>query len=127
MPRRPDRRLLENALIGIVLAVSLVLITPWGSAARHSLMPRLAIFVIVIGTLTGAASIVSGLVAAFSQRGGFRNAALPCSLGIALLLLAASFLPSENHSAAQSISLWGAALFMVTAAVLQSWATERRE
>jgi hypothetical protein len=127
MPRRPDRRLLENVLIGIVLAVSLILITPWGSAARHSLMPRIAIFVIVIGTLTGAASLVSGLVAAFSQRGGFRNAALPFSLGVALLLLAASFLPSERGSATQNISLWGASLFMVVAAVLQSRAAERRE
>jgi hypothetical protein len=127
MPRRPDRRLLENVLIGIVLVVSLILITPWGSAARQSLMPRVAIFVIVLGTLAGAASLVSGLVAAFSERGGFRNAALPLSLGIGLLMLAASFLPSARSSATQSMSLWGAAFFMVSAAVLQSRATERRE
>jgi len=127
MPRRPDRRLLENVMIGIVLVVSLILITPWGGAARHSLMPRLAISVIVIGTLAGAASLVSGLVVAFSERGGFRNAALPLSLGVALLLLAASFLPSEHGSTLQNISLWGAALCMILTAVLQGRASERRE
>lgn len=127
MPRRPDRRLLETALIGIVLVVSLVLITPWGSAARHALMPRLAMVVIVIGTLAGAASLVSGLVAGFSGRGGLRNAALPLSLGTGLLLLAASFLPSERGSALPGVALGGAALFMVVAAVLQSRATGRNE
>lgn len=127
MPRRPDRRLLENVLIGIVLVVSLTLITPWGSAARHSLMPRMALLVIIVGTLAGTASLVSGLVAAFWERGGFRSAALPLSLGIGLLLLAASFLPSERESAMQNLSLGGAAFFMVVAAVLQNRATERRE
>jgi len=127
MPRRPDRRLLEKVLIAIVLVVSLILITPWGNAVRHSLMPRMAILVIVIGTLAGAASLVSGLVAAFSDRGGTRSAALPLSLGAGLLLLAASFLPSERGSPLQSVSLWGAAFFMVLAAVLQGRATERRE
>jgi hypothetical protein len=127
MPRRPDPRLLEPVLLGIVLVVSLTLITPWGSALRHSLMPRMAILVIVIGTLAGAASLVSGLVAAFSDRGGARTAALPLSLGVGLLLLAASFLPSERGSPMQSVSLWGAAFFMVVVAVLQGRATERRQ
>lgn len=127
MPRRPDRRLFEKLLIGVVLVVSLFLITPWGSTARQSLMPRMAMFVVVVGTLAGAASLVSGLVAAFSERGGFRNAALPLSLGIALLLLAASFLPAGRGSAMQSISLWGAAFFMVATAVFQTRARERRD
>ena len=127
MPRRPDRRLLENVLIGIVLVVSLVMITPWGSAVRHTLIPRLAIFVIVLGTLTGAASLVSGLVAAFSERDGVRSAVLPLTLGVGLLLLAASFLPSERGSAMPSRALGGAAFFMVMAAVFQHRAAERRE
>jgi hypothetical protein len=70
---------------------------------------------------------VSGLVAAFSDGGGVRAAALPLSLGVGLLLLAASFLPSERGSLVQSVSLWGAAFFMVAAAVMQARAAERRE
>jgi hypothetical protein len=127
MPRRPDRRFLENVLIWIVLAVSLAMITPWANTLRHSLTPRVAIFIVVIGTLAGAASLVSGLVAAFSKYGGRSAAAIPLSIGFGLLLLAASFLPVEQGAEIGSYTIWGAALFMVSAAVLQGRASERAE
>jgi peptidoglycan/LPS O-acetylase OafA/YrhL len=127
MSRRPDRRFLENVLTWVVLVVCFAMITPWANTLRHSLAPRFAIFIVVIGTLAGAASLVSGLVAAFSKYGGRSAAAIPLSIGCGLLLLAASFLSAEQGTGMSSYTIWGAALFMVVAAVLQGRVSERAE
>jgi hypothetical protein len=124
--RRPaDNRLMKNGLMWVAIVVSLALLTPWGVAHRHSLQPRFALVAVVCGTLSGAAFLVNGVVTIFSRHGGWKAAALPFCFAISCFLLAVTFLLAENDPAAQNYTLAGAALFMITAAVLQQRARER--
>lgn len=124
MGRTADNRLVKNGLMWLVIVVSLALLTPWGIAHRQSLQPRFALVAIVLGTLSGAAFVVNGVLTIFSARGGWKAAILPFCFAISSLLLAMTFVWAHNPTA-QNYALAGAALFMITAAVLQQRARER--
>lgn len=125
MHRPADKELIQTALMWLVIVVSLALLTPWGIAHRQALQPRLALVAIVCGTLSGAIFLVTGLLTAFSKRGGWNAAALPFCFAVSSLLLALTFLWTGDSSAAQNYTLGGAALFMIAAVVLQQRARER--
>jgi peptidoglycan/LPS O-acetylase OafA/YrhL len=127
MLRSADNRLIRTGLTWLVIVVSLALLTPWGIAHRQTLQPKFALVVIVFGTLSGAAFLVNGVITLFSRRGGWREAALPFCFAISCLLLAVTFLWDVTSPAAQHITLAGAALFMLSAAVLQHRARERSD
>jgi len=127
MPRTAAERVVENTLIWLVIVVSLALLTPWGVAHRHVLEPRFAMVAIVFGTLSGAASLVSVVTAAFLRRGGPRDAVVPLCIAISSFFVVATFLWAGSSPTSQSYTLAGAALFMITAAVLQLRARERPE
>lgn len=122
-------RLVKNGVMWLVIAVSLGLLTPWGIAHRQSLQPKFALIAIVFGTLAGALFFVNALLTTFSTRGGsarggWKAAILPLCYAISCVLLALTFLWTRNPSA-QNYALGGAALFMITAAVLQRRLLER--
>lgn len=127
MHRPADNRLMKNGLMWLVIVVSLALLTPWGIAHRHSLQPRFALVAVVCCTLSGAAFLVNGVMLVFSKSGGLKAAALPFCLAISSLLVAVTFLWAGNDPSAQNCTLGGAALFMITAAVLQQRARERSD
>jgi peptidoglycan/LPS O-acetylase OafA/YrhL len=111
----------------LVIVVSLALLTPWGIAHRQSLQPKFALVAIVFGTLSSAAFLVNGVITVFSRSGGWRAAVLPFCFAISCLLLTITFLWAGANPAAQNITLAGAALFMIAAAVLQHRARERSD
>jgi hypothetical protein len=127
MPRSADTGLVKNALMLLVIVVSLALLTPWGIAHRQWLQPAFALAAIVCGTLSGAVFLVNGVITIFSTRGGWRAAALPFSFALSCFLIAVTFLWPAHDSPAQSYTLGGAVLFMIAAAVLQQRARERSE
>jgi hypothetical protein len=127
MHRTADKGLVQTALIWLVIVVSLALLTPWGIAHRRELQPRFALVAIICGTLSGAIFLVNGLVTVFSKRGGWKVAALPFCFAVSSLLLALTFLWAGDNSTAQNYTVGGAALFMITAVVLQQRARERSE
>jgi hypothetical protein len=126
MFRTADGRLVKNGVMWLVIAVSLALLTPWGIAHRQSLQSRFALVAIVCGTLSGAAFFVTGVLAIFSARGGWKAATLPFCFAISCLLLAMTFLWAHNPTA-QNYVLAGAAFFMITAAVLQQRLRDRSD
>jgi hypothetical protein len=127
MPRTAAQRLEQHGLIWLVIVVSLALLTPWGIAHGRALEPRLELVAVVFGTLSCAAFLVTGVMAMFPGRGGMRAAVFPFCVAIGSFLIVATFLWARSSSAAQSYTLVGAALFMITGAVLQLRARERSE
>jgi len=127
MSHNGGKRITENALMWLVIVLSLALLTPWGIAQRHMLQPRLALVSVVLSTLAGAAFLVNAVLTVFSKRGGWRAAALPSCFAVSLFLLANTFVWGAKSSSAQSYTLGGAAVFMIAAAVLQHRARERSE
>ena len=113
------RQLVKYGLMWLVVVVSLGLLTPWGIARRQSLEPRFALVAIIFGTLACVASLVSVATTAFGRRGGASTIAIPLCIAISSFLLVSTFLWAGSSSSAQSFTLAGAALFMITAAVLQ--------
>jgi hypothetical protein len=118
---------MRTALIWLVIVVSLALLTPWGIAHRRELQPGFALVAIICGTLSGAIFLVNGLLTVFSKRGGWKAAALPFCFAVSSLLLALTFLGAGDNATTQNYALGGAALFMITAAVLQQRARERSD
>jgi hypothetical protein len=127
MHRTAGNRFMKNGLMWLAIVVSLGLLTPWGIAHRHWLQPRFVLVAVVCCTLSGAAFLVNGVTAIFSKHGGWKAAVLPFCLAISTLLVAVTFLWSGRESAVQNYTLGGAAVFMITAAVLQQRARERSE
>ena len=119
------RRLVETGLTWLVIVVSLALLTPWGIGQRHSLEPRLALVAIVFGTLSGAAFLVTGVMRLLATRNGSAASAAAFCIAISSFLLVATFLWVGSSPTAQSYTLSGAALFMITAAALQVRARDR--
>jgi hypothetical protein len=119
MPRIARRRLLEIALILLVLVVSLALLTPWGLSHRRALEPKLALAAIVLGSLSCAGFVVSGLSAALSGRADLRTIVISFCIAASSFLLVATFVWAAQASTAQTVTLVGAAVFMIAAAVLQ--------
>ena len=107
-----------------MIVVSLALLTPWGLAQRHSLEPKFALVAIIFGTLSGAAFLVTGVMRLLTSRNDSRTAGAFC-VAISSFLLVATFLWAGSSPTAQSYTLSGAALFMITAAVLQLRARDR--
>jgi len=125
MARTAGRRLAEYGLAWLVIVVSLALLSPWGIAQRHSLEPRFALMAIVFGTLSGAAFLVTGVMRLLATRNGSLAAASAFCIAISSFALVATFLWAGRSPTAQSYTLSGAALFMITAAVLQLRASDR--
>ena len=119
MPRSTARRLLESGLIVLVLVVTFGLLTPWGIAHRQLLESRFAMIAIVFGTLSCAAFLVSGVTSAVGRHEGQGAVAIPLCIAIGSFLLVMSFVWAPHSPAAQNITLAAAALFMISAAVLQ--------
>lgn len=111
----------------LVILVSLALLTPWGIAHRHALEPRFELVAIVFGTLSCAAFLVTGVMAIFSRHGGMRAAVFPICVAIGSFLVVATYMWARSSPVAQSYTLVGAALFMITGAVLKLRARERSE
>jgi peptidoglycan/LPS O-acetylase OafA/YrhL len=121
------RQLVKYGLMWLVVAVSLGLLTPWGIAHRQSLEPRFALVAIIFGTLACVASLASVATTAFGRRGGTSTIVIPLCIGISSLLLVSTFLWAGSSSSTQSFALAGAALFMITAAVLQLRVRDRTD
>ena len=127
MPRTAARRRVQNGLMWLVIVMSLALLTSWGIARRHALEPRFELVAIVFGTLSCAAFLVTGVMALFSSHGGMRAAVFPFCMAISSFLVVATFMWTRSSPVAQSYTLLGAAVFMITGAVLQLRARERSE
>jgi len=125
MARTAGRKIVEHGLTWLVIVVSLALLTPWGLAQRHSLEPKFALVAIIFGTLSGAAFLVTGVMRLLTSRNDSRTAAGAFCVAISSFLLVATFLWAGSSPTAQSYTLSGAALFMITAAVLQLRARDR--
>jgi peptidoglycan/LPS O-acetylase OafA/YrhL len=127
MPRTAAQQRVHNGLMWLVIVVSLALLTPWGIAHRHSLEPRLELVAIVFGTLSCAAFLVTAVMAMFSRRAGMRASVYPLCVAISSFLVVATFMWARSSPVAQSYTLVGAAVFMITGALLQQRARERSE
>ena len=125
MARIAGRRLVEHGLAWLVIVVSLALLTPWGIAHRHSLEPNFRLVAIIFGTLSGAAFLVTGVMRLLTSRKHAGAAAGAFCVAVSSLLIVATFLWAGSSPTAQSYTLSGAALFMITAAVLQFRARDR--
>ncbi len=126
MPRSAARQLLEGGLVVLVLVVTIGLLTPWGIAHRAVLEPRFAFVAIVFGTLSCAAFLVTGVSGALAGHEDPGAVAIPSCIAISSFLLVASFLWASHSPTAQNLTLAAAALFMISAAVLQLRARGRR-
>ncbi len=124
MTRTPPRRFLEIAILLAVALASVALALPAAASVRLEIGPQLPIVVVVLGTLTGAWQLVSGIVAAMRNGGVGSAAAVPLSLGVSAICMALAFLPPTPNSAPRLLPSLGAAVFAVTAAVLQRRARE---
>jgi peptidoglycan/LPS O-acetylase OafA/YrhL len=127
MPRTAARQRVQSGLMWLVIVVSLALLTPWGIAHRHALEPRFELVAIVFGTLSCAAFLVTGVTAMFARNEGMRAAVFPFCVAISSFLVVATFMWARSSPVAQSYTLAGAAVFMISGAVLQLRARERAE
>lgn len=125
MDRTAGRRLVEHGLTWLVIVVSLALLTPWGIAQRHSLEPKFGLVAVMFGTLSSAAFLVTGVMRLLTSRRDAGAAAGAFCVAFSSLLIVATFLWAGSSPTAQSYTLSGAALFMITAAVLQLRARDR--
>lgn len=125
MARTADRRLVERGLTWLVIVVSLALLTPWGIAQRHSLEPKFALVAIIFGTLSCAAFLVTGAMRLLTSRSDWGAAVGAFCIACSSFLVVATFMWAGRSPTAQSYTLSGAALFMITAAVLQLRARDR--
>lgn len=116
---RPRGSVLVNVLMIVIIFMSVGLATPWAAGLRAHFWPTLPILIVVLGTLSGAAAVVHGLVTLLSARNGWSRSALSLLFGASGLLLALTFLPAASGSMPRTSALWGAAVCAVLAAALQ--------
>jgi hypothetical protein len=127
MPRTAAQRNVQNGLMWLVIVVSLVLLTPWGIAHRHVLQPRFELIAIVFGTISCAWFLVNGLMSIFARNGGMKAAVFPFCVAISSFLVVVTFRWARSSPTAQIYTLSGAAVLMITGAILQLRARERSE
>lgn len=116
---RPRGSVLVNVLMIVIVVVSVGLASPWAAGVRAHFWPALPILVVVLGTLSGVAQVVHGLVTLLSARNGWRRSAFSLFFGASGLLLAVTFLPATSGSEPRSIPLWASAVCAILAAALQ--------
>jgi peptidoglycan/LPS O-acetylase OafA/YrhL len=127
MSRTAAQRRVQSGLMWLVIVVSLALLTPWGIVHRHALEPRFELVAIICGTLSCASFLVTGVMALVARKGGMRAAVFPFCVAISSFLVVSTFMWTRSSPVAQSYTLAGAAVFMISGAVLQLRVRERAE
>lgn len=127
MSRLPARRSLLVAPMLIIALASVAFAAPWAANVRQSIRPQLPLFVVVLATITGVGQLVMGVVEGLGKRGGWSAAALPIALGMSAMCMALAYVPAPPGTVPRLFPILGAALFAVTAAVLQRRTRERSE
>ena len=127
MTRPFPRRAVAEWLLLMIVIGSVAYATPWAAAFRRDVSPSLPIIGVILGTLAGAANLVTAAVAGFSRRGGRDEAGSPAAFGIAGLCLALSLLPARHDAPPHTIPLIATVLFTLAGVVLQRRARERSE
>jgi peptidoglycan/LPS O-acetylase OafA/YrhL len=127
MPKTAARQRVQSGLMWLVIVVSLALLTPWGIVHRHALEPRFELVAIICGTLSCASFLVTGGMALVARKGGMRAAVFPFCVAISSFLVVTTFMWAKSSPVAQSYTLAGAAVFMISGAVLQLRVRERAE
>ena len=116
---RPHGSVLANVLMIVVVVVCVWLASPWAAGLRAHLPPALPILVVVLGTLSGTAHVVQGLVRLLSAPSEWNRSVFSLLLGASGLLLALTFLPSASGVAPRTSTLWASAVCAILAAAMQ--------
>ena len=122
--RRRARIITLVAFVGLSI---IALATPWAEPFRRNIRPELPLVVLILGAMSAAAQLVAGVAAFFSNKGAWKSAALPISLGASALCMALAFLPFAFGRSLSVYLLIGAAFFALLAATLQHRARHRSE